>query len=69
MAQTRFLYSDEPNENGNYTSVFLMDPVVQDGNYSILDILKQEYGEEQGEEYFKGWAAEQVGFSVKQSTW
>ena len=69
MANTRFLYSDEPNEEGMCTSIWLMDPVVQDGNYSIENILKQEYGEEQGQEYFRMFNAEQVGFRVQQSPW
>jgi hypothetical protein len=69
MASTRFLYSDGPDENGIYTSVWLMDPVVQGGTYSIQNILKQAYGEEQGQEYFKMFNAEQVGFRVKQSPW
>ena len=69
MGHTRFLYPTEPNEDGTYTSVFLMDPVVQDGNYDILDILKKEYGEEQAEQYYERWATDQVGFSVIQSPW
>ena len=69
MGHTRFLYSDEPNEDGSFTSVFLMDPVIQDGNYEILDILKQVHGEQQAEQYYKLWAADQVGYSLKQSPW
>lgn len=46
-----------------------MDPVVQDGNYDILDILKKEYGEERAEQLFKRWGADQVGYSVIQSPW
>ena len=49
-----------------------MDPVVENGNYSILDILKRAYGEIQGEEYYKLWTeplvTDQVGYSVIQST-
>jgi len=69
MGHTRFLYQTEPNEDGSYTSVFLMDPVIKDGNYDISDILKKVYGDEQGEEYRKLWAADQVGYSVQQSPW
>ncbi|MGD9092577.1 MAG: hypothetical protein PVF74_06995 [Anaerolineales bacterium] len=69
MAHTRFLYQTEPNKDGHYTLVFLMDPVIEDGNYDILDILKQEYGDEQAEAYFERWSADQVGYSVQQSPW
>jgi hypothetical protein len=69
MANTRFLVPDDSNEDGTFTSIFLMDPVIRDGNYDILDILKKEYGEEQAEQYFKRWVVDQVGFNVKQSPW
>ena len=73
MGQTRYLYSTEANEDGTYTSVFLMDPVVADGNYDITDILKRALGDEQGQAYSNRWeetlATDQVGFSVKQSPW
>jgi len=69
MGHTRFLYQTEPNEDGSYTSIWLMDPVIKDGNYDISKILKKAYGDEKGEEYYKLWAVNQVGFSVKQSPW
>ncbi|MFN2302514.1 MAG: hypothetical protein ACK2TV_02160, partial [Anaerolineales bacterium] len=73
MGQTRFLYANEPNEDGTYTSVFLMDPVVENGNYDIEDILKKAHGDEQGQAFEEIWeqtlAVDQVGFSVKQSAW
>jgi len=73
MGQTRFLYGTESNEDGTYTSVFLMDPVVENGNYNIEDILKKAHGDEQGHAYTEQWmeslAADQVGFTVKQSPW
>jgi hypothetical protein len=73
LSQSRFLYANEPNEDGTYTSVFLMDPVVENGNYDIADILKKAHGDEQGQAYTQNWAetlaADQVGFTVKQSPW
>jgi len=57
------LITPECNQN------LIQDDIIQDGNYDVLDILKKEYGEEQAEQYFKRWAADQVGFSVKQSPW
>lgn len=73
MGHTRYLHSAEPNEDGTYTSVFLMDPVIQGGNYDIPEILKKAHGDEQGEAYLKQWteslASPQVGFGLKQSPW
>jgi hypothetical protein len=73
MGQTRFLYESEPNEDGTYTSVFLMDPVIGNGNYNIEDILKKAHGDEQGQVYTQKWletlAVDQVDFPVKQSPW
>ena len=69
MGHTRFLYQTEPNEDDNYTSVFLMDPVVEDGNYDILEILKKAYGDEQAEVYHKRFFADQVAYGLQQSPW
>ena len=73
MGQTRFLYATEANEDGTYTSVFLMDPVVENGNYTIEDILKKAHGDEQGQAYTEQWqeslATDQLGYGVKQSPW
>jgi hypothetical protein len=73
MANLRFLYPTEPNEDGTYTSIWLMDPVIEEGNYQILDILQKVYGDQQGEEYYKLWkeplASPQVGYGVMQSAW
>jgi hypothetical protein len=73
MGQTRFLYATEPNEDGTFTSVFLMDPVIENGNYRIEDILKKAHGDQQGQSYTEQWmetlAADQSGFTVKQSPW
>ena len=73
MKQSRFLYASEPEEDGTYTSVWLMDPVVKDGNYDIQDIVQQVHGQEQGAAYFKIWTdsldRDQVGYEVIQSKW
>ena len=73
MAHTRMLFGTERNPDDTYTSVFLMDPFVPDGNYSILDILIQAHGEAQGKEYFQVWedslAEDQEGYTVRQSPW
>ena len=73
LRHTRVLYPAERNEDGTYTSVFLMDPVIEDADYDILSLLKKAYGEEQAEEYILLWseslAGPQVGYDLFQSPW
>jgi len=68
---TRFLSPVEPNEDGTFTSVFLMDPLLEDADYTFLGLLTKAYGEEQAKEYLKLWeeaeASPQVGYSVTQA--
>lgn len=45
--QTRYLRPADQNEDGSWTYVFLMDPVVQDGNYDILDLFTEFHPEEE----------------------
>lgn len=67
---TRFLYPAEPNADGSFTSVFLMDPLVEGADYSFSGLLTKAYGEEQAQEYIKLWeeaeASPQVGYLVTQ---
>ncbi len=49
--QTRFLHPTEPNDDGSYTYIFLMDPVVEGVDYSIEPLLKQVYGDERAADY------------------
>ncbi len=73
LRRTRVLYPAEQNEDGTYTSVFLMDPLVEGADYDILSLLKKAYGEEQAEEYILLWseslAGPQVGYDLTQSPW
>ena len=68
---TRFLFPAEPNQDGTFTSVFLMDPIIEGADYTFLDLLTKAYGEEQAKEYVKLWeeaeASPQVGYSVTQA--
>ena len=70
---TRFLHPAEQNEDGTYTSVFLMDPLVEDADYDILSLLTKAYGKEKAEEYIQLWgeslASPQVGYALTQSPW
>jgi hypothetical protein len=68
---TRFLHPAEQNEDGTYTSVWLMDPVIEGADYDISSLLKKAYGEEKAEEYDRLWdeslASPQVGYELVQS--
>ncbi len=68
---TRFLHPAEQNEDGTYTSVWLMDPVIEGADYDILGLLTKAYGEEQAKQYVQLWeeslASPQVGYSLIQS--
>ena len=70
---TRFLHPSRPNEDGTYTSAWLMDPGLEGGDYDMLSLLKKAYGEEKGEEYYRLWTdslvSSQVGYSFIQSPW
>ena len=71
---TRFLHPRQQNEDGTYTSAWLMDPIIPEGaDYEIPSILKKAYGEDKGEEYYRLWteslASPQVGYRLIQSAW
>jgi len=60
MKKTRWLTPKGQNEDKSWTYAFLMDPVVQGGDYDITSLLNKEYGEEKGkaywEQYMSFWA-------------
>jgi len=73
VRHTRVLYPAEPNEDGTYTSVFLMDPLIEGADYTFMGLFTKAYGEEKAKEYVQLWddalASPQVGYSVVQSAW
>jgi hypothetical protein len=73
LNRTRILHPTQPNEDGTYTYIFLMDPVVAGGEYDIWKLLLKVYSPEQAEEHVKLWneslASPQIGYVVTQSTW
>jgi hypothetical protein len=73
VRKVRYLHPTEPNEDGTYTYIFLMDPVADGADYNIENLLKQVHGEEKGLEYHQMWAdslaEEQTGYEVTQSPW
>ena len=68
---TRFLLPEEPNEDGTFTSVFLMDPLIEGADYSFEGLLTKAYGEEHTKEYLKLWedaaAGPQIGYVLTQA--
>jgi hypothetical protein len=73
LRQVRFLHPARQNEDGTYTSVFLMDPLIEGAVYDILSLLEKAYGEEKAKEYIELWieslAGPQVGYDLVQSPW
>lgn len=73
LRHTRFLHPTEQNEDGTYTYVFLMDPVIEGAEYEIEILLTKAYGEEKAKEYGQQWddslASPQVAYSLIQSKW
>lgn len=69
--QTRVLHPTEPNEDGTWTYVFLMDPLIPEQSYKILYYLKKMYSEEKAKEYHKMWkesySTPQEGYTCIQS--
>lgn len=69
--QTRVLHPVEMNKDSTFTYVFLMDPLISNTNYSILNFLNKMYGEEKAKEYIKlyteSFNVPQVGFTLIQS--
>ena len=71
--QVRFLHPTAPNEDGTYTYVFLMDPLIEGADYGIRNLLKRAYGDEQAAAYDQMWdeavASPQAGYELIQSPW
>jgi hypothetical protein len=73
FSKMRVLHPSLPNDDGTYTYIFLMDPLVETGEYNISHILNQYYRPEQADEYLNIWdeslARPQVEYDVVQSAW
>ena len=71
--KVRVLHPTKPDEDGTYTYIFLMDPVISGANYEIGDTLHEYYRSELADEYIKIWdeaqSSPQVGYDVIQSEW
>ncbi len=69
--QTRILHPTKQEADGTYSYFFIMDPVVEGGDYEIPSLLKKMYGETKGMEYNalfeSSLAGPQIGYIEKQS--
>lgn len=69
--QTRVLNATEPDEDGNYPYIFLMDPLISGGNYAIEPYLAKMYGKEKAQEHMQlfndALAGEQEKYVLVQS--
>lgn len=71
--KVRVLHPTMPNKDGTYTYIFLMDPLVQDGEYNIDNILHEFYKPDLAREYLKIYneaqAEPQIELDMVQSDW
>lgn len=51
--QTRVLHPTKAEEDGTYSYIFIMDPIIEGGDYDIDNLLKKMYGAEKAAEYGK----------------
>lgn len=49
--QTRVLLPAEAEADGTYSYLFIMDPVIEGGDYDIESLLQKMYGKEKAKEY------------------
>jgi hypothetical protein len=58
---------------GSYTYIFLMDPVVPDGEYNFNKLLLLAYSAEEAKNllplYYDSLVSDQVGYVVTQTAW
>jgi hypothetical protein len=73
LNRTRILHPTGPNEDGSYTYIFLLDPVVPDGEYSFDKLLALAYSPEEAIELVKlfdeSLVSPQEGYEVTQTAW
>jgi len=73
LASVRFLEAATPNEDGTYTTAWIMDPALENVDYDYGAILAAAYGAEQGAEYLKlvdeYSLSDQEGYDLRQSRW
>ena len=73
ISQTRMLEPTRMNQDSSYTYIWLMDPIVQDGDYGYESNLSQFYSPEEVKMYVSMadscLVTPQVGYRLKQGIW
>lgn len=71
--RVRTLFSTQPENDGSYTYVFLIEPLMPEASYDIAEVLYKAYPSEEASAYLRIWeeaqAAPQTGYEVVQSNW
>ena len=52
LQQTRLLRPITANDDGTYTYTFVLDPVVSGESYSVLDLLREVYSDEEARQHY-----------------
>jgi hypothetical protein len=69
--QTRMLHAGTADPDGTYPYIFIMDPVVENGDYDVESLLKKMFSEEKAAEHYKAFmetmARESNNYMVTQS--
>jgi hypothetical protein len=72
-ASVRLLEPSQPNADGTWTFIWLMDPVVEGEDYEMEPMYEAFYGQAHVAERMREWdechASEQVCYELVQSTW
>lgn len=72
-ARVRVLTPTRANDDGTFTYVMLLDPVLPDEDYRLAPLLERAYGVERGREHMQEFtdalATPQVGYQLVQSPW
>ena len=73
LNSTRWLEPANQNEDKTWTYVWIMDPVVPNGDYDIPTLLNKEYGEATGTEHWEKyqtfWAKPNEAHILKQTSY
>lgn len=70
---TRVLHPASSNDDDTYTYIFIMDPIVANGDYDIANILTEYYTHDQAQDFLAVWEATlakpQSRLMLHQSDW
>ena len=71
--RVRALFATQPEQDGSYTYVLLIEPLMAEASYDIAEVLYKAYPSEEASVYLRIWeeaqAAPQTGYEIVQSNW